>query len=110
MEHQFNASKTEINASYPVDVNKNQEIVILQIYFVLGPDSCSHLLDDIVSLHHIVVSYRGPDSKLPQSKQRQRIGSLLWRGGSSQEVPPATFTIQIQVPGRSIKIHQSSSP
>jgi hypothetical protein len=54
----------KIPAAHLVELNKNEEIVALQIHLMLVPNHRGHLLDDIIPFHHIMVSYRCANGKL----------------------------------------------
>ena len=51
-------------AAHLINLDQNQAVIVLQVHLMRTPHECSHLLDDIIPFHHVVVSYRCTNSKL----------------------------------------------
>ena len=71
--------------SYPVYIHQNQQLVIGQIDLVPWADGVSHLLNDIIPLHGMIIPDGCPDCKLLEENRHvsERLHHL-WRGRSLQ--------------------------
>lgn len=50
--------------AYPIDIHKDKEIIVLEVYSVWWPDDRGYLLDNVVPFHGVVVPYRCPNREL----------------------------------------------
>lgn len=67
--------------AYSINIDQNKKVVVLEVNSVPVTHSSSYLLDNLISLHYIVVAYCCTNSKLLRMSSISEAAAPRWRDG-----------------------------